>query len=229
MNTKKLSLLLVILLTLIFVGAGCGNSSPTTSTEGDTQRTPSQEKDSGEIADTQNNNNDDFDAEEQDDDEMILGDAYIDEIDLPGDEYEGWKIYEQDGITLKYPENWRVSEDGILYRWREGLEEEFASQDYFEYLTRMAETSIGVSVYDNEENLTLEDMWNEVISDYTIKENILIDGEPALTANCSGINYAECVVLLHDGKQIYIHIDYMIDDEFVRSEVRQILETIEFE
>ena len=94
MNTKKLNLLFVILLTLILVGAGCGDSDQVGSPAGDDDDlviggddAEDVEKDSGEVADV-------------DDDEEV-------------GEFEGWTVYsnEQWGLSFKYPKDWNLFAD----------------------------------------------------------------------------------------------------------------------
>ncbi|RKY23104.1 MAG: hypothetical protein DRP62_06570 [Planctomycetota bacterium] len=214
MNTKKLNLLFVILLTLILVGAGCGDSDQVGSPAGDDDDlviggddAEDVEKDSGEVAD-------------------------VEEEDVVVDEFEGWKTYEQDGITLKYPENWRVTEDGLgLYRWYEGLEEDIQTTELgeFNYLVRGKLITLYPVIEDNIDNVTLEEFWEEEkVNDY-IKERINIGGEPALTAECSGISYMECILILYGGKKINIVVDYVTDNDFAHADVRRILKTVEFE
>ncbi|MDD5043109.1 MAG: hypothetical protein PHD51_00360 [Patescibacteria group bacterium] len=207
MSAKKLCLTLGIFLSLILIGMGCGKDSPNVSVK---------EEDNLPAVGA----NKDASAEE---------DVSIDS-DSGESDFVGWKTYEQDGITLKYPPNWRVSEDGILYRWREGLEEEFASQDYFEHLTRMAEVSIGINVRENVEGDDVDDLIKYVDYNGTLQERIYIDGHGALIVACGGINYAECVLFNNKEASIIIFINYMLNGDRepteIKTEVEKILQTV---
>jgi len=209
MKNKIFILLGGIFLFTVLLGAGCSKDQQQNKKSSDDAVSADDDSTIAEEADDVSENSDDVS-----DGEVVSGDE--------------WQIYDGDGFTLRYPENWRVSELGGLYRIPEGEEEDFQIPEEFDYGVRERLVTIFPMVEDNVDNIDLEKFWSETNVDGSIKERLIIGEEPAFTASCGGISYSECVLALHKNKKINIVIDYMVDNGFVREEVRQILSTFQF-
>lgn len=218
MKQGKITVLLGgIFLFLLFAGAGCSS-----------REVPRISKPDGSVAPSESTPKDfgNEPAAPPADVDTPLGDGPDtgDSSDIP----DGWQVYEGDGFTLQYPDNWRVSEIGGLYRIPEGKGDDFQVSEEFDYGIREQLATLYVISEENLNNIDLEQLWEEVNVDWTIKEQISLGGNPALTASCGGISYSECVATIYKGKKFIVYIDYMVDNEFVREEVRQILATFSF-
>ncbi len=215
-------LLFVMLVFVLFAAAGCDSGDNTPDSSPSVSDAPIGTEDAAPADDAE-------EKDQSEDKEPVqtsedTGDNDVDSEDPAAN----WEVHKGNEFTIKYPANWKTSEDGGLYRFHEGIEEEFASQDHFEDIGRLAEASLGFTFLQNDQEKTLEELWNEVKVDDSIKEKIFLDGEPALTANCSGIVYMECAVALHNGEGVYASIIYTSEDPLIRSEIRQMLETFTF-
>ena len=207
MKNKLFILLGGIFIFSLLLGAGCSKDQQQ-------NKSPAPDKNVVSVDD------DSTKAEEADD--TMKADDTTEADDVSEGEFpteDEWQIYDGDGFTLRYPENWKISPAGILYKWREGIDEEFASQSDFSDISWLSTASIDVSV--SSQDLTLEE-----IADDSNQESVMLAGISTMKVQCGGIRYANCVIVKHNGTTFLV--TYAPSDATEEQSIWQILDTFQF-
>jgi len=143
----------------------------------------------------------------------------------------------QEGYQIAYPPTWKATTDSdmygsAIYRDAPNLEQLLVeSQGHFTSIAQVAPASIGVTVFDPQ-GKNVDQLWEDA-GGYggDIDREMNIAGERGRLGICTGIQYEECISVLHGGRAYSINMykqGLVVGDPSVRAEIEQIINAFTF-